>query len=86
MDPQTLETPHHEKLFIGIIVGLLLGGAGGYYAGWLMGQAQGIESATQTMQEQMPTAPVQTHAQVQDNPLQNAQTNPLDGVKTNPFE
>ena len=82
MDPQKLESPHHEKLFIGIIVGLLLGGAGGYYAGWIMAQTKAVENAMATT----PAPTVQANAQAQTNPLEDVKTNPLEDVKTNPFE
>ncbi len=82
MDPQKLDTPHNEKLFIGIILGLIIGGGGGYYAGWLLGQAQGIAAERATVQLQMP-AP---KAEAQANPLEDIKTNPYEDVKVNPFE
>lgn len=88
MDPQKLNTPHYERIFIGILVGLLLGGGGGYYAGWMIGQTQGITAATESMQQFIPTPKPSAHVQTQTatNPLQDVKTNPLDGVKLNPFE
>ena len=86
MDPQNFDTPHNEKIFIGIIVGLLIGGGCGYYAGWIIGQTEGIANATMTMEQQTITPPHSAHADAQANPLQNVETNPLDGVKLNPFE
>jgi hypothetical protein len=82
MDPQKIESPHHEKLLIGIVVGLLLGGAGGYYAGWLLGEQDGMAKANDAIQQQTPTV----EASAQTNPLEDVQTNPLGNVKVNPFE
>lgn len=82
MEPQQLDTPHNEKIFIGIIVGLLLGGGGGYYAGWMLGQAKGIEAATVSIQQQIPNSQVAA----QTNPLEDIKTNPYEDVKVNPFE
>jgi hypothetical protein len=87
MDPQKLDTPHNEKLFIGLVLGLILGGGCGYYAGWIIGQTQGVASATESMTAQIPTIPSTVKESAPAiNPLEDAATGPLDGVKLNPFE
>ena len=61
------------------LVGLIIGGAGGYYVGY----DNGLEGATAQQEaavEQNPFADVET------NPLENVEANPLENVKTNPFE
>lgn len=62
------------KLLIGIIIGLVVGGAGGYVAGMKLSAP----------------APIVTQSGAQEkakvNPLQDIQVNPYETIKTNPFE
>lgn len=63
-----------QQFVVGLLVGLLIGGAGGY----LIGAYAAVRDAAQERGAQ---------AQVRaDNPLDSVQTNPYEDVKTNPFE
>lgn len=62
-----------------LVVGLLAGGAAGYYVGY----DQGWEGA---VAEVASTETVNPYADVQTNPLENVKTNPYSDVKVNPFD
>lgn len=63
-----------QQFVVGLLVGLLIGGAGGYLMGAYAAQSD-------TAQERGTQAQVET-----TNPLDSVQTNPYEDVKTNPFE
>ncbi len=63
------------KMIIGVFIGLLVGGAGGYYVGNMAGAP--------SIAEQEAANPL---ADVTINPLEDVKTNPLEDAKTNPFE
>lgn len=71
----------NQQLLIGIAVGLLLGGVGG----WFLGSYQATSSinAQLAAQEEEAGNPFED---VNTNPLENVKTNPYENVKTNPFE
>ncbi|MDO8624136.1 MAG: hypothetical protein Q7R54_02160 [bacterium] len=59
---------------IGLIIGLVIGGFGGYYY------------ANQNTANITEEAAVNPYANVTANPVGDVKTNPLEGIKTNPFE
>lgn len=68
MEPQT-----KWRMFAGaLILGLIIGGAAGYYFGLQQGESRAQRTATPTT--------------ASTNPLGDVSTNPLENVKTNPFE
>lgn len=78
--------PQEKKsslLFIAgaLVVGVLAGGAAGYYLGYDRGWEGAVaETTANTAQASNPYANVQT------NPLENVKTNPYSDVKINPFD
>ena len=72
-----------QKLLIGVVIGLVIGGAGGYFAAAAFNtSAQGQNASTPITQEQAQQAA--TDATVKA--VGNVQTNPYENVKTNPFD
>ncbi len=69
--------PMNQQLLIGIVIGLVIGGVGGYFVG-----AMPKDSVTITETE---TA-VNPFEDVSTNPLEDVTTNPYENVRTNPFE
>ncbi len=76
----------HDKLFIGLILGLVLGGGAGYYSGSLLGEAQGQTEAVRTLTVNY--VPPNHHADTATaaNPFEAVQADPLAEVHVNPFD
>ena len=74
-----LESLHTEKLFIGMVAGLIVGGGVGYFVGDMLGEARGAASVkiyTPTLEEPL----------ADTKPLPTVKQNPLKDIKVNPFE
>ena len=67
----------NQQLLIGIGVGLIVGGTGGYF----LGSYQAMQSINKQTAEQEGI-----QGEVTVNPLENVTTNPLEDVKTNPYK
>jgi len=79
-----------EKMLIGLIAGLIVGGGGGWYLGNMMGLNQGAQAteAALAQQDQL-RGSADTSAEVTStaqNPLEDVSANPYEDVKVNPFE
>lgn len=65
-----------------LFVGLLVGGAGGYYFGYDQGWEGAVAKDAKVHAEEVTVNP---YAEVETNPLKDVKTNPYD-VKLNPFD
>ncbi len=78
------------KIIIALLVGIIVGGAGGYAIGFLQGKVQGLADAAvleQMQQADEDSAAIQAQAAVQaEAALVDEEENPLGDVQTNPFE
>lgn len=79
-----MEQHNNNVIMLGaaLFVGLLVGGAGGYYLGFDHGWERAVAESEQTES----TVTVNPYADVETNPLKDVQTNPYENVKLNPFE
>lgn len=66
-----------------LLVGLLVGGAGGYYFGYDHGWEGAVAADAKVHEEE---AIVNPYAEVETNPLKDVKTNPYENVKLNPFD
>lgn len=83
-----MDTPAIGKVGVGIVIALVIGGAGGYWYGREAGVAaeKARQSAIQTEREREAAQAVNPFSQTTVNPFEKNPANPFDKVKVNPFE